>query len=233
MYDTWLLGDAFLRETYPTLQAIKAQSKVKRKPPLYLYDYFNVIPLYQKILCNIRSAEARMINALISMLNSRDHLPMYLIVIPDRDLLSWYGHPGYGISRIIQKNLNHMISDIEKILRTHREDLMQKRPGAAGDKTTIIWVKMIKRPIVSMPLDTRGINVFQQSSKFNFVMQETLADRSECILEIQHLKNFHFDRYGNLNAEGKTQFWRELDFIIKRFNRKEIKLQATKLHDEM
>ena len=69
IYDTWLLGDAFLREVFGTLQAMRTEAAVLRKAPPYLYDYFNIFQLHQKVICSMKSSEARMMNALIDMLN--------------------------------------------------------------------------------------------------------------------------------------------------------------------
>ena len=116
-----------------------------------MYDYFNVLPLYQKILCNINSCSARIVNAIIGMMNSKDHLPTYLLLVPDKDLVTWFSHFNFGISKIIQLNLNDIMNDVDRILRTRRENLIQTQPGAAAECTKVIWVKMLQRPYISTP----------------------------------------------------------------------------------
>ena len=111
------------------------------------------------------SSEACMINAMIDMLNFKEHLPTYIIMIPDKGLVTWYGHFKYGISRIIQIDLAHMISEVEHPIRTRWENLLQTRPGVVNNKTKVIWVKMITRLYINTA-DGKG-SIFAQ----------TLADR--------------------------------------------------------
>ena len=187
MYNTWLLGDGFLREAFGSFQAMNSEAKIKKKPPPYIFDYFNVIPLYQRALRQISSMEARMENALVSMLNVKDHLPTYLLIIPDKDLLRSYSFFAFGISKIIQRCLSHMMNDIKKDLRTRREDLMQKRPGAVSERVKVIWVKVVNRPYIRVPNPKQ--NIFTQIAKFNFILEDLLADRGGNIMEIKHLKD--------------------------------------------
>ena len=78
-----------------------------------------------------------------------------------------------------------------------------------------------------MPKESKG-NVSAQTAKFNFVLEEILADKDGYILSVDHLKESHFDRYGNLNADGKIHFWKELDFTVKKFDPGQISLKAKK-----
>ena len=89
-----------------------------------------------------------MTNALISMMNNKDHLLLYLLIIPDKDLLTWYHHYNYSISRILQVDLKHFAEEIDKLLKMRREQLIQRRPGAVTEKTKVIWVKMLNRPFI-------------------------------------------------------------------------------------
>ena len=52
------------------------------------------------------------------------------------------------------------------------------------------------------------------------------------IITLEHIKDANFDRYGNLNSSGKIQFWKELDYIIKKFDRGDISLKAQKPKDK-
>ena len=165
-----------------------------------------------------------MTNALILMLNNKDHLPFYLVIIPDKDLLTWYKHYAYGISRILHVDLKHFVDEVEKVVKTRREQLLQIRPGAVATKTKIIWVNMLARPFIWSP--DGSDKVFTQTAKFNFILQETLANKAGYIMSIDHMKDCHFDRYGNLNTSGKIHFWKELDYLLKKFDHNELDLKA-------
>ena len=71
---------------------MKLQAKRDKKfPDLYIQEYYNPRFYYSNV--GIKSAAARIVNALIEALNERDRLPKFVIVFMDRDILmniDWY-----------------------------------------------------------------------------------------------------------------------------------------------
>ena len=43
-------------------------------------------------------------------------------------------------------------------------------------------------------------------------------------MSIISLEEHHFDNYGRLTYQGKTQYWKEFDYLLKKFDSKEITL---------
>ena len=64
LFDLWILEDNFLKDAFAILQLMKSQAKVTKWPPPHIYEYLNVIPLYQKEFYHtVHSAEARLMNS--------------------------------------------------------------------------------------------------------------------------------------------------------------------------
>ena len=93
--DVWLVGDAFLRDIYPTLQALRAKAVLDKKVKPYIYEYYNVIPRFPAKNSNIRSTTARIFNEVVSGLNERSRLPRYIIMVLDKEILETADHNNF------------------------------------------------------------------------------------------------------------------------------------------
>ena len=89
----WIIGDHFLHEIFPSMQALKTQSttvaasnssKITRP---FLYKYYNLLPFYPSPGNLTRSTPARFFNQLIQGPNDKTELPKYIILVPDIDLI--------------------------------------------------------------------------------------------------------------------------------------------------
>ena len=86
IFDIWILGDEFVKEVFSEFESIKLKAKKDRNiPPLYIQEYYNVIPYYAT--SGVPNAAARLVNSLVEALNERDRLPKFIIVMIDRDLI--------------------------------------------------------------------------------------------------------------------------------------------------
>ena len=223
--DCWIIGDHFLRETFSMFSAMAASAKTRGRPRPYLFDYFNVIHAFSRGN-GVRSTIARIRNALVEMVNERDHLPKFLIVVADKDIVTYINHVNFGVSLRIQRCIDWLINNIERIITTRQEDIRSKRPGGVRlIPTQVVWVKMLARPIEA---GRSYNNVLSLKSKFNFILEESLASKGQKILEIESMGPADFDRNSNLTTTGKEQFWKELDYRMKKFDRAELDLTAVK-----
>ena len=69
IFDVWILGDDFVRKTFPELQELRR--KAKGNPDvvqLYLYDFYMVHPCHQVASIGVKSVMACMLNVLTDTL---------------------------------------------------------------------------------------------------------------------------------------------------------------------
>ena len=112
LYDLWMVGDNFLRNSFHTLQDLKSS----RKP--YVYDYFNITPLFEASNGKPDGASYRILNALTNALNQKDKLPRYILLFPDRDIILDINYFQFGYYQIMIDNLTDLVRDIDKLIYT-------------------------------------------------------------------------------------------------------------------
>ena len=164
-------------------------------------------------------------NSIIDAINRRPRLPKYIIMVPDRDLIEAANFFSFGVTKVFGTTVNWLARQIERLIEARREELCKKCPGSIhANETRMIWVKMIPRPQV--PPMTHKYKVQVLRGKFNIVIDSLNKWRKNTyILEVSSLDmQQNFTLVGSLNADGKKQFWKELDYHFKRYDRKEIKL---------
>ena len=63
-------------------------------------------------------------------------------------------------------------------------------------------------------------------AKFNDVVGELAAKFNFNVLNVMGCNtNSHFNGWGNLSPKGKVEFWLEIDELLEKFDKKQIKLQ--------
>ena len=149
IYDTWFLGDAFLRQNYSALQDmmnsrdLAKKNKNKRNkeenmlPPMYLQEYYNPRGYYPPASDFKTTATSRVINQLDDALNQKDRqrLPRFLVIMLDGDLIRDVKDVK---EKYFAKNLaeivNWLTRQIDITVRRKRMQLAEKHPGAlCGD----------------------------------------------------------------------------------------------------
>ena len=228
--DCWYVGDEFLLDMYPALQAWNKTAEVCKTSPPYVFQHYNINGFFNSALSRIL-ATTRILNAFVEGFNKHWLLPRYVIVIPDADVINSILETfDFGLEVLMEENLSWLFRQMNKVIERRRQDLMYKKPGAvAGSfEPRVIWVKMMNRPFdeeseVHMELK-------QIRAKFNSCLEELV--RKERYMYIMNLNVFEigniediFDSTGKLTREGKLSFWQELDSIFKRFDRQEIDLK--------
>ena len=143
--DIWLVGDSFLREAYPALQAMRAKSVLDKIPKPYIYEYYNIIVKYPGANSNIRSSIARIFNEIVTGLNERTRLPRYILIILDKEMLDSADHNNFGIQQILSELIEWLARNIDKTIDLRKEDVRLKRPGAinSSGEPRVIWTKMV------------------------------------------------------------------------------------------
>ena len=143
----------------------------------------------------------------------------------------------FGINSVFQKLVAWLYNQILCGIRSHKEDLRDKKPGAAPHRSTkIIWVKMFNRPMYFNHPNKNLINILAVRRKFNTVLENFLAlSQQEVPVHIMSIENLndqeHFDFLGNLNHIGKFQFWRIFGYLMKKFDRGSIQLKPVHERD--
>ena len=203
-----MLGDSFLKDVFPTLQAMRYGSTVQKKMPPYMYDMFNVIYFFTSPMTFGNNTLLRANNAFIEALNRRGRLPRYILIIFDRDLIDMINRFDFGITEQLDRCIRWFATQMEHSLAARREQIWNVHPGGISvHDTKMIWVEMFDRLVVDQAITIRN--------KFNKGINELAQQRHNShVMFIESFKNNkHFEWNGSLNYWGKMQFWREMTFI--------------------
>ena len=165
------MGDSFLREMWTTIIGTKNKAKLKNSLPPYIFDKYNVLPLYAVSSSLNKSCLGRMYNQFIDGLNENPWLPRYVIFLLDKDIIEVAHHNGFGCKQVFAKILTWFGLHIESAFEVRKDDLCGKRSGAFLQDATIIWVKMVARPYIRSAEKTF---VFAQYNTFNSVLQSVM-----------------------------------------------------------
>ena len=214
--------DKFLVSALPPLQAMKTASQLQCKPIPYVYEQFNITFAYVNQTSYVRSIAAWILNALIQTFNRKNKLPMYIIMIPDKDIWDNIGYFQEGTSLIIKKVLGWLAREINGTINGRINNLSAKNPGAVRSSPYIIWVQMFARH----GTDCVSNHIYSHKRQFNDILLSMISKyRDHRTIEITSLEQQHFDGHGELTALGYEKFWKEVDFRIKQFDRGDIDLK--------
>ena len=217
---------------------MKTDAIATKKPILYIYEYYNIFSWTQSPVSIERSVIAKIINSFTDGLNKIHRVPKYLVVIPDKDIIDGMVSD-FQAEGSIDQQLQWLINNIQKVIARRREDLKDKRSGAlaCSFEPMVIWVKMIERPqVANAPI--KYVRAWNLKDVFNNILENNLlAYHYMYIVDIKSMfenQHLYFLPDGRLSDAGKVQFWKELDFKIKKFNRRQLdlkpQLQAFQTH---
>ena len=118
------------------------------------------------------------------------------------------------------------VNSLEKLIAGRKHDLLDRRPGAMGAQDTkIIWVKMIDRPRVQPGYPQFPVQSMR--NKFNSIIDSLVwARKGFYCMEINSPEGKHFSE-GRINQFGSMQYWKEIVYNFKRFDRGETSLKPT------
>ena len=105
----------------------------------------------------ISNVVARIVNSLTKVFNRNESLPTYIVMMPDKDLLKQINHFGYGISWIISKCVHWICTQMNRMITTRCNKIIEWRPGAllTNEQPIVIWISMLERPRAAY--DTRNL----------------------------------------------------------------------------
>ena len=239
----WIVGDEFVKDATPSLKTmgrLTLQTRVQPRPDgiddsaskkqlkknsfnkMFLYSNFNVKTFYANLTTRGLN---RYVHPFVEALNENHHLPQYVIVIPDKDMIQRFLKKDFHKSVTMGASINFIMSKLDMYTDCRRMDLADKRAGATlpEEFPYFIWIRMLKRPFIE---GEDASKIYSLRPKFNSIMEDQLLNsknKAHRIMSIE-VRLDEFDRQGNLTSIGKNNFWREVDHAMAKFHRGEIKL---------
>ena len=210
MRDLWLLGDEFLRQTFPALQEMKSSAASFNPHQIpYMYEQYNIYSYTKSSMVSQRNTLVRVQKAMEEAFSRKWHLPKYIIVMLDRDILHMINSEASGLTKAIERCLHYFARELASNTEDRMETFAAQRPGAAIDEPTIIWVEMFDRAYIGYTYAMRNIN------KFNKVLNDVaMREKNSKVMSIADLHFQHFDHLGELNSQGKKKFWQIVDNLL-------------------
>ena len=209
---------------------MKTQANLKKRPIPYMYEKFEVFASYPNPLSQVKSSMTRIFNSLAYLLNSEVYLPRYICIVPDRNVVDNLNFKEHGLGEVMEKIAKWLVNQVDRSLESRIEELKSKHAGAL-DFCTVIWIAILKRPTDETTADSRGsqfpLAFSTARRKFNTALEDHLAniESSMMFMETDDLTHgANFDNRNKLNGNGKWQFWKEVDHILKKFDRGQISL---------
>ena len=167
----------------------------------------------------------RILNKIIGCLNEKPHLPKYIILCPDLDLITLADHNGFGVADLFNVLITWLAKNIEQNLDLRQKDIRSKRIGAlsASAEPRMIWIKTLIRPFIK---GSSKAHIFAQCKKFNEILEQVVQNFKHTHLMEVILPEDHniFDRMGNLTSVGKITFWREINMQMRASHKGKIDL---------
>ena len=232
LFDTWIVGDMFLKDLDITYEAIRKQvekSSVEDRP--YLLKYYNVRLFYKFPPVGVSKAATRIVNSLIERFNIDHRLPRFIVVIVDKDIIKDINvYDGFA-PLMTQDAIQWLVRQVNDVVSNKKTEIMKKCPESifSGDPK-IIFVRMLRRVEKYTPSSKLDL-LFGLRSKFNDALNSAVAEIDQRILTITSCNSRdHFNYQGNLTVKGRYDYWREIDDLLDRFDRRGVKLLPTPLH---
>ena len=201
-----------MRDVFPTMQALctsSTRSKDKQIP--FIYCQYNIFYFFSSATTHITNILMKMLNATIEGFNRCDHLPRFIVFMPDEDILLSLNHSTYGISYLLGLCLNWFSKQVERLIETRMEDLHRKKPGSVFGNTHLIWIKMLGRVTTLM----KKAKFYSLHQKFNVALDDLEIKRKQThVMNITSLEPRHYDRFSRLGYAGKNQLWHEIDLQL-------------------
>ena len=179
--DIWILGDWFLKDTFPTLQVLKHGSTVQRKLPPYIYDMYNLFYFFTSPLSFGNNTLFQINNVFIEAINRRDQLPKFIIIVLDHDLIDMINRFDFGITAELERCVKWLAIQMERSLAAKKDQMWNIKPGSVPhDDPKFIWVEMFNRPVTNAAITihnkfNKGINDLAWQRKHHHIMIIKLA----------------------------------------------------------
>ena len=149
--DFWIVGDEFLRAMLSVFQALKTEASFNNQPLPYIYSYYNVSSYFESPLSKTKSVAARLLNSIIEGMNTWAHLPRYILIVPDMDVIDYICKSNYIFfdqKPNFEPIMSWLVKEIKKAIEIRLDDLHHKCLGTilTSVEPRLIWVKVVPRP---------------------------------------------------------------------------------------
>ena len=222
--DVWIIGDLFVSSVQATLYHMRSEAILDKRNPPYLFEYYNVRTYYTNPKSDVRSPLARLVNAVVKGLNANTKLPKYILILPDKDLFQQKiaNFSSDGIKLILKRLISYVIEEINKAFSIRKDMIRNRRPGGISTalEPRVIWVSMISRSAARLK-DSQVNRAYQCTSLFNNILIDLVfRDKFSHIINLGMVRNYaNFERNGWLSSAGKENLWKEVNVVIRKFDR--------------
>ena len=184
-----------------------------KKP--FLFDYYNVDSCTMGDHNGIKSCIARIQNCVSYLLEQASTLPRMIVIIPDNDVVKCYLNDLYefGAAKIAEELVAWLVHEIDKSVLGRKDEIKKQRKGAVmRGEPKMVYIKMMYRP---------GCDSIQAlRNHFNVALENRLAKVHNHYVIDAAVQYTGFDLTNFLTANGKTEYWQNLDKTLGEFDDK-------------
>ena len=198
---------------------------------MYIYANYNITPSYGEF-SRKGNTLMNLINALIELINSNEHLPRFVAVIPDKKIIKLAEASDFdgNMVEIIEKFLTWFVTHCNQVIQFKKEELRSRREGTIeAMEPKIISVAITENPSQEQNENSSIIR------RFNSVLEEVLTGfKGNYIIHPfgREVKRSLLDRgVTSFNHEGRVAYWRYINAVIQKFDERKISLKPYKLSD--
>ena len=204
---------------------MRDQARVRNRLPPYLFEYYNVHGYWKTPSSVTKNILGRLRSAFQEALNTRRHLPCFLLVILDKDLIEDIGLYDYSASKEIYECVEYIVQQLDVMINRRKKELTAIKPGALySSDPKIILVTMLRHPL-QFPTGSQMEKVVSLRAKFNNALNDLAYDNDLSILSIDNCNSEnYFDLLGNLNHMGQYTYWRQMNSLLQQFDKKKVDL---------
>ena len=131
----WLLGDNFLAETY-------RKNFKKASHAFFMKEHFEVTPYCSSKYSDKNSNTlSRLTNSFIQAMNTKFHLPDFIVVILDDDLIEFLQYKKYSVATLLGTWIEHLTDFMAESLQKHHQQLPSK--AKLKQPTQVYWVESL------------------------------------------------------------------------------------------
>ena len=159
-------------------------------------------------------------------MNQEHHLPQFMLILIDKDIIEDIDVFALDAVQAIRGEVDWLVHQISILIKRKRASLLEKRPGAVyGNDPTVIYICMIRRIDLTLRRGSKKDEVFALWAKFNDALNNAVARADQRIMTINSCNSTaHFTHLGELSDKGKEVLWSEIDHLLEKFDRNDIKL---------
>ena len=224
-FDVWFIGDATLDDAANTLRVMISEATENRKlAQPYLNEFYNIHIFTENRLSE--NVLAHTLNALSHAVNERKRLLRFLVILLDKDIISAFNVFEDDIVTSICDAVNWFVCQISVIIRRKRFDLITAKPGSIYRAyPAIVFIRMIRRVDLLFHRGSKLDLIYSMRAKFNDALNHAAARIDQHMMTINSCNTgAHFEHLGDLSSKGKKVLWYEVDDLLERFDKKDIKL---------